>query len=155
MKICSKCGITKSDEAFGFKNQAKGIRTSYCLDCQKVYSKAHYQKNKARYIRKAKTAALANRDYIRRLKEETPCKDCGKQYAYYVMQFDHQGDKSFMIANSWHKGRSILLAEIAKCDIVCGNCHAIRTHASVSEQPSKLVNRNWNDAGSSPVRSTT
>ena len=57
-----------------------------------------------------------------------PCKDCGRSYPPYVMHFDHLKDKSFEITRSIGKKMSILLKEIDKCEIVCANCHAIRTH---------------------------
>ena len=46
------------------------------------------------------------------------------------MQWDHKpgfekvGDLS---AALWGRSRDEILAEIAKCDLVCANCHAIRT----------------------------
>lgn len=61
-----------------------------------------------------------------------PCKDCGTQYPPYVMQFDHvRGEKFFdvaMAAGRLRVGYEKLKAEIAKCDVVCANCHAVRTH---------------------------
>lgn len=66
------------------------------------------------------------REYIIAEKSK-PCTDCGVQYPYYVMQFDHLRDKEFNIARS---NRSLIKikAEIAKCELVCANCHAERTH---------------------------
>jgi hypothetical protein len=68
-------------------------------------------------------------------KESHPCADCGLFWPYYVMQFDHTGDDktddvSRMARDGyWHlRGRDRLLAEIEKCDLVCANCHALRTH---------------------------
>ncbi|OZE35613.1 hypothetical protein CH259_16425 [Rhodococcus sp. 05-2254-4] len=50
------------------------------------------------------------------------------QYPYYVMQFDHLGDKHFNIGQMGPtSGRARLVAEIAKCEVVCANCHAERT----------------------------
>ena len=46
------------------------------------------------------------------------------------MQWDHKpgfeklGDIS---ADFWGRSRADVLAEIAKCDLVCVNCHTIRT----------------------------
>lgn len=76
----------------------------------------------------------ANREIIRAAKS-TPCTDCDVQYPYYVMQFDHLGDKEFNIG---HRGPTLgearLMAEIAKCEVVCANCHAERTHHRLSEK---------------------
>lgn len=60
-----------------------------------------------------------------------PCMDCGGRFPPYVMDFDHRDGaaKSMEISNiirrgwSWQK----LAREIALCDIVCANCHRIRT----------------------------
>lgn len=63
-----------------------------------------------------------------------PCTDCGECYPYYVMQFDHvRGEKLFPVglvtAQPGKFAWQTILDEIAKCDLVCANCHAIRTHA--------------------------
>ncbi|OXR46664.1 hypothetical protein B7C42_01639 [Nocardia cerradoensis] len=69
-----------------------------------------------------------NRSIIREAKSK-PCADCGVSYPYYVMQFDHLGDKKFNIgAIGPTASRKRLLAEIAKCDVVCANCHAERSY---------------------------
>lgn len=56
-----------------------------------------------------------------------PCADCGIQYPGYVMQFDHLSDKRFPLSNARSESVKTLLAEIAKCEVVCANCHAERT----------------------------
>lgn len=59
-----------------------------------------------------------------------PCADCGIKYPPYVMQFDHvRGRKLLTIGRkiinvAWAK----IVREIKKCDVVCSNCHAERTH---------------------------
>ena len=70
--------------------------------------------------------------YVRLAKEGKPCKDCGKSYPYYVMQFDHRERKlkectpSKLCRKGWCDER--IQKELDKCDIVCGNCHAERTY---------------------------
>src|SRR5262245_31511337 len=59
-----------------------------------------------------------------------PCADCGIQYPPYVMEFDHCRGKKTQTISSMALSRASelkLLAEIEKCDIVCANCHKIRT----------------------------
>ncbi len=56
-----------------------------------------------------------------------PCADCGESDPV-VLEFDHLRDKSFEIATalvdrSWDR----ILEEIAKCEVVCANCHRRRT----------------------------
>ena len=68
--------------------------------------------------------------YLRDLKTKTPCVDCGINYPYYVMDFDHvRGQKHanvMELVSTLSKKR--IDQEIAKCEIVCSNCHRIRTH---------------------------
>ena len=60
--------------------------------------------------------------------KDVPCADCGVKYPPYVMDFDHRGDKVQGVAGMWSRSMEVLLAEIAKCDVVCANCHRERTH---------------------------
>jgi 5-methylcytosine-specific restriction endonuclease McrA len=69
------------------------------------------------------------RVYIQEIKQKASCVDCGEDYPYWIMEFDHLGDKSFNISNFHHVTLDLekVKAEIAKCDIVCSNCHKDRT----------------------------
>lgn len=60
--------------------------------------------------------------------KDRPCADCGKKYPPYVMEFDHLRDKRFQISPMWSVGLKRLMEEVDKCEVVCSNCHAIRTH---------------------------
>ncbi len=102
---------------------------------QRRAARAHYAANKAIYKARAAAHRKKTRDAARAqvqgIKESSPCVDCGVRYPYFVMQFDHRGtDKLFDIARA--VGDSVpfqrILDEIAKCDLVCANCHAFRTH---------------------------
>jgi hypothetical protein len=56
--------------------------------------------------------------------------DCGGSFHPAAMQWDHIGtDKRINISDAVHKGwsRARILTEIAKCELVCSNCHAVRT----------------------------
>src|SRR4051794_36986150 len=53
--------------------------------------------------------------------------DCGETDPV-VLEFDHLRDKEFDIASGIHyHAWSKVLAEIAKCEVVCANCHRRRT----------------------------
>jgi len=75
------------------------------------------------------------RAFIASLKNQ-PCTDCGVQYPPYVMQFDHKpGHKKVAnIAKMMSYQLERVLSEIAKCDIVCANCHAMRTYLRSHEK---------------------
>lgn len=60
-----------------------------------------------------------------------PCMDCGIKYPHYVMDLDHRDDaEKVAVVSDYSKGfgKKRLLEEIAKCDVVCSNCHRERTH---------------------------
>jgi hypothetical protein len=68
-------------------------------------------------------------DLVRALKSQ-PCTDCGVSYPHYVMDFDHvRGEKKFNVSSviSSFKSKQRVLDEIAKCEVVCSNCHRTRT----------------------------
>jgi hypothetical protein len=78
--------------------------------------------------------ARHRRSYIqRRLRvnglKNHPCMDCGGSFPPECMDFDHvRGRKLFSVGMSLdHHPWPKLLVEIKKCDLVCANCHRIRT----------------------------
>lgn len=69
------------------------------------------------------------RKLVQEYKEERPCHDCHNKFPHYVTEFDHaRGSKRFNIGSLHTLVWSIILKELAKCDLVCANCHKIRSH---------------------------
>jgi hypothetical protein len=72
------------------------------------------------------------RSYVNILKSSTPCLDCRQTFPACVMDFDHvRGSKladiSHILSHISNYSRQILLTELSKCELVCANCHRIRT----------------------------
>lgn len=91
---------------------------------------SHYERNKDYYRSKRLAREKTIKELVRQAKNK-PCADCAVSYNFYVMQFDHvNGDKEFNLAHAHKKGWSDarVLSEIAKCEVVCANCHAERTY---------------------------
>lgn len=69
-----------------------------------------------------------NRIKFRALKECNPCARCGKYYPHFVMEFHHLSEKHkhgiYALMARWNR----VLEEIAKCELLCANCHKYRTH---------------------------
>lgn len=133
MKLCGDCGRELPLEQFN-KNKTKkdGLQTK-CRECSKKYYKNYYEANpkeKARLYSNSDEVAKAIRKELQDIKGSTPCVDCKKQYPYYVMQFDHiASDKEFTISQFGKRSRKKVMAEVAKCEVVCANCHAERTYS--------------------------
>lgn len=81
---------------------------------------------------KLKTQKLRQVKIIRALLWEIksgPCKDCGNCYPPYVMDLDHvRGVKIAGVGSMLNHSEKTFLAEVAKCELVCANCHRERTH---------------------------
>ena len=66
---------------------------------------------------------------LAKIKEDSGCLDCGENN-HIVLDFDHLKDKKYNISRMIHDGFSwaAIKKEISKCEVVCANCHRIRTH---------------------------
>lgn len=75
------------------------------------------------------------------LKEKSPCTDCGKFFPGVCLDYDHRDvntkieNISILMANSAPTEK--ILAEIAKCDIVCACCHRLRTQKRGYVRPTR------------------
>ena len=105
--------------------------------------------NKALYIARNKKESVRRADFLNNLKKG-PCSDCGKTYPPCVMDFDHvKGEKIGNVGQMVLKeklGRKKILEEIAKCELVCANCHRLRTCNRSHKKHAALVAQ-WKCAG--------
>lgn len=131
--VCARCNKSKPLSEYGFKSERDNIRHRHCLECHRKYNTAHYASNKKYYIEKADRWNAANK--FRQLEElfdyfqTHPCVDCGETNPI-KLQFDHvRGVKCAEVSTLIHRGKSLISAmdEVAKCDIRCANCHAVKT----------------------------
>lgn len=127
-KRCIRCEEDKPPEEFGWKNKAALIRAGYCRECNKEYQRKHYRKNKEIYSQRAKDYRHTAKKKLFEYMLDKSCVDCGESRRA-TLQFDHvRGKKEYAIAAmvfnyKWEN----TIKEIAKCDIRCANCHAIKT----------------------------
>jgi hypothetical protein len=139
MKPCRKCGLLKPEADFPPKGR---WLAGDCRACRAEYQHLRYLRDKARYMegaRRRKQRMLA----LMRQAKERPCADCGQQFPYYVMDFDHlPGKRKHKLSMSdlaMLKSKAAFLEEIDKCDVVCANCHRIRTHQRKLEEMQTLL----------------
>ena len=90
-------------------------------------------KNQAREWSKQGSAKRRKKyaDFIKDYKLEAGCEICGYKEHACALQFDHidPSQKLFNIARGRDYPWKIFLAEIAKCRVLCANCHAVHTHS--------------------------
>ena len=128
-RACSRCHLAKPLSEFNFKQKVRGIRQPYCRDCGKELTRDHYRRRKQLYLRRNLRSYSERRQMVLDAKKK-PCADCGISYPYYVMDFDHRdgATESFSLHAVHGASKQAILREIAKCDVVCANCHRERTH---------------------------
>ena len=87
---------------------------------------------KTRAYDHARTSRLNERKaWFKALKAKLACVDCGYNAHTEALDFDHieptnkTHNVASMVCNNFSKEK--ILAEIAKCEVVCANCHRVRT----------------------------
>lgn len=122
---CGRCGLDLS--LTSFNRHPKGHQW-WCRDCYRAYFRArgqlHRDQSRGALIRRREEARAYVDDYLKR----HPCLDCGNSDPL-VLEFDHVGvkhaDLALLVAEGAARGR--IEREIANCEVVCVNCHRIRT----------------------------
>ena len=97
---------------------------------EKQHKRNHYANNKEQYLQRNREKRERLKAFLKEYKAN-PCVDCGVSYPHYVMDLDHRdpSTKSFNPARLVNMGSWVKLQEeIAKCDLVCANCHRRRTY---------------------------
>lgn len=134
-QICTKCDIEKEISEFFVRNKKTGKHHTVCKLCAsegRTYKK-HYEKYKDKYIARAKKrndeTLKENQQHLLQYLSDKQCVDCSDNRPV-VLQFDHRDpeQKEYQISRMLRSYKwETILKEIDKCDIVCANCHAIRT----------------------------
>ena len=103
---------------------------------RKIYMKIYMKKWDADHLQYRQVFRDAYKQkmriYIDELRQE-PCTDCKQCFPIDCMEFDHvpeRGKKLFAIseaAGGQTFSEKKFTEELAKCDLVCANCHRIRT----------------------------
>lgn len=110
-------------------NEHDGTKQNCCRECKNLYIRNWRVANpKSNKLIKDKSYR-SRRNFVDQIKLDSGCADCGYKEFPYVLGFDHvTGDKEFDVGLRITVSMERLLKEIDKCDVVCHNCHAIRTH---------------------------
>jgi len=127
-KICSKCGNEKNPLNFAPRNEGTGERRQ----CRMCVGERHHElgrQNIGRLRRQRLERSNGMAAWFESVKDNQPCKDCGVPHRHWRLDYDHLDGKVYKpgrLKNSLHS-RALVLAELAKCDLVCARCHRLRT----------------------------
>lgn len=125
-KICNKCGYPREIEEFSYENEVKDKRRGTCVHCQRENTKRHYNNNKGVYLDSQQKARIRIKKYLDDYKTDSGCIVCGENHIA-TLEFHHRDPRekednlTEAIRCKWSIARTD--REIAKCDILCSNCH--------------------------------
>lgn len=129
MKACSKCKVEKPKSDFNKNKSKKDGLSPQCKPCIKETMSVYYQANKEAFVERARRLEHELSLFVRELKDN-PCMDCGNKFHFAAMDFDHRGEDEKLgnVSRMVSLGsKKKILEEVAKCDLVCSNCHRVRT----------------------------
>ncbi len=158
MKVCSKCKVPKEDDEFSLDKKKKDGRSYMCKECHKEYMESYYRKKKDKWknVKQDKKKRVEeNKDKLLSLLQTSSCKDCGNSDSR-VLEFDHLYSKRLGVPMLVKHGYSweTIKKEIDKCEIVCSNCHRIRTFERLKKtyRNESRGRSNGLETGGSPVQ---
>ena len=131
-KTCSRCHTEKPLSQFSSvlsKPTTYHVRCRQCaVDNLRDWKKTHPNYNKHNLIAKRHKRRRFLIDYF----SKHPCVDCGEANPV-VLEFDHikeKGEKDAQVSKLINnKPMSVVMSEIAKCEVRCANCHRKQTAA--------------------------
>lgn len=132
-KLCNRCGIEKPIDDFWKKKSTPDGYDRSCGDCSREYHRNLYTNNDKRKKDIRTNSRRRNLNTLKWKNELTStkgCADCGVT-DFRVLDFDHvSDDKVDNISSMIRAGRSrsMIIDEMNKCEVVCANCHRIRTY---------------------------
>jgi hypothetical protein len=92
----------------------------------------YFKENSSWLLEQRRSNQLARKERNRaiiRAAKSVPCMDCGGSFHFASMDFDHRPGESKRreVSQLLDYSTDVVLAEIAKCEVVCANCHRVRS----------------------------
>ena len=151
VRHCPRCDRDLPLNTLDFRDSGRTRLRSYCRDCAKSawrdwYSKdEHRQRHHQLVGERRRARANRHRGIVRALKRQ-PCADCGKTCPAEAMDFDHLWAKRLDTSRLPHVSGTVTMLEgVEKCEVVCANCHRIRTKHRLVE--SLKLHENESESG--------
>ena len=115
MRTCRTCGTTE---------QTSFYETQHSMYCRPCHKQKYFAPGRARLLQ----AKL----------DRAQCVDCGlfvTEDTACVFDFDHLNDKHLNVSQMVTYSDMRFTQEIAKCELVCSNCHRLRTQTRPRVHP--------------------
>lgn len=133
-KDCNVCKETKPLSEYNPNKECKYGVVGTCKLCSNARVGQWYKNNRTR---RQEAANIANQKRKRLAVNHfgDKCHDCERTYPQYVYQFHHLDptQKDYNPSASIQNGMTAMWRELAKCVMLCANCHMIRHHGKDKE----------------------
>lgn len=116
--LCRWCKKDKGESDFSPHIWAKYARRAVCRSCRKEY-------NQERYKQQAATQSLTRHERVlavQAIKVASGCQECGEKHPA-CLEFHHRDRTTKTRGVGTMVRMEEILAEIAKCVVLCANCH--------------------------------
>ncbi len=121
--LCRICKVFKTEDGFHPSNWKNAIAISKCRDCLASYEAARYQNGGKKHVETKRQKRLA---VVNAIKAERGCMSCGESHPA-TLDFHHRDPMQKTLSVGTFVCRTtqieLILEEIAKCDVLCSNCH--------------------------------
>ena len=125
-KRCSRCHKTKYLGEFHRFTKAKDGRQAQCKLCYRATDRKRWRQEKRRITEVKKRRRAQIRMWFQKYKTALICSCCPERDPA-CLTFHHRkpANKHFDVSDGVTKGKAIvvIIREIAKCDVLCANCH--------------------------------
>jgi hypothetical protein len=127
LRLCSLCRVEKAPEEFHLRGAG---RQRWCRSCRRTWDAAYHARTKPVRLAQKREAKVARMAWLYEVKSK-PCVDCGGSFHPAAMTFDHLPgtqklrDISTLVVRGCMQ---MVVKEMEKCELVCANCHAVRTY---------------------------
>ena len=123
------CGVERPLEEFHLYTRSG--RQAWCKPCRKEYDRAYHARNIEKRRRQVKERRRRLVALNQELKSARPCADCGRCFHPAAMEWDHLPghEKRDDVSTLARTGKTKQFhVELEKCELVCANCHAVRSY---------------------------
>jgi len=130
-KVCTKCKKEQPHAEFYLREHRRDGLSCWCKSCTRAATRETARRHGPRTPTPEWTAKLVAAKALAVEARSRPCIDCGLSLPPQVMHLHHRdpAEKEYQVSVLVRRHPAkldVIRAEIAKCDVLCPNCHSMR-----------------------------
>ena len=124
---CPRCNKNQSKDDFYKRKRLNGKGWTLSIPCKRCRYETRTSEEREAHRYQQQMRMTEKKNLLDRLKSQ-PCADCARTFPPECMDFDHVRGKKVLPISQLKMWRwDLVVAELAKCELVCSNCHRTRT----------------------------